>query len=526
MTSDHPPSPPRDLSALARPSTAPAPTTIAPPPRRWKTRVLLPGAIVVIALALVAVTAANTLVPAAPIHVVPVVARTVTDTTGRAGTVTVQAPGWLEPDPHPSYVAALADGVVAEVLVLEGEPVEAGQVVARLVDDDARLALARAAARLQERQAAAQSARADLTAAETRLANLVERTRAVDLASAVLAEAEAEVAKADADIAVERARTAELRDELDRKAQLVEAQAVSEAVVARLRLRLDAQSAIVDAAVARRAVLDAKRVAAATDLRAAARHRELLIDERRAVAQAGAAVASADAAVALAAVDRDDAGLQLSRMDVRAPVAGMVLRRLVVPGSKLTRAGAEHSAHVVHVYDPAHLQARVDVPLADAAHVAVGQPAEVTVEVLPDRVFTGRVTRVVHEADIQKNTVEVKVAIDDPIDALKPEMLARIRFLGTPPSGASGAAPSRDRVFAPEALVRDDTNGTAALVVSSVVDGRGRVERRAVVRGTRRVNGWIEVESGLRVGDLLVADPRPGLEPGDRVRVVGEAEGT
>ena len=50
-----------------------------------------------------------------------------------------EAAGWLEADPFPIYVPALAPGIVKEVLVLEGEPVEAGQVVVRMIDDDARL---------------------------------------------------------------------------------------------------------------------------------------------------------------------------------------------------------------------------------------------------------------------------------------------------------------------------------------------------------------------------------------------------
>ncbi|MHC5003778.1 MAG: hypothetical protein ACYTJ0_11710, partial [Planctomycetota bacterium] len=120
----------------------------------------------------------------------------------------------------------------------------------------------------------------------------------------------------------------------------------------------------------------------------------------------------------------------------------------------------------------------------------------------------------------QKNTVEVKVAIESPSVELKPEMLARVRFIGR--SEAAEAGP-RQRVFAPAALIRAEDGGAAALVVTALVDGRGRVERRAVVTGPRRVDGWIEVESGLQAGDLLIADPAAELGDGDRVRVVGEA---
>ena len=163
-----------DLGRLA--ARRPTATVATAPPRRWKTRVLLPGLPAATVLALLVVTSARTLRPATPVRVVPVVTKTVA---GTSASVTVQAPGWLEPDPHPHYVAALADGVVSGLLVLEGDRVEAGQVLARLVDDDARLALARAEAALGQEHAVRQSAEADVVAARQVLESLVAPTRAV-----------------------------------------------------------------------------------------------------------------------------------------------------------------------------------------------------------------------------------------------------------------------------------------------------------------------------------------------------------
>ncbi|MCP3903929.1 MAG: HlyD family efflux transporter periplasmic adaptor subunit [Planctomycetes bacterium] len=489
---------------------------VTAPRRRWMTRVLLPVGLLVIVVVLLLITAAGALLPAEPVRVVPVVVRSVA---GAAGAVTVQAPGWLEPDPHPHYVSALAEGVVSEVLVLAGEPVEADEVVARLVDDDARIGLRRAAAALEEKRGDVLAARADLDAARLDLEHLVARSRAVAVSEAGVAVVRSSIEQLRAEIAVEEAQLGELRDEHDRKSQLVESGAVSEAVVARLLLRVRAQQATVEAQRARIDVLDARQREAEAEHRAAEQDRVLLIDERRAVALGEAALVRAEAAVGRAEADRDDAALRLSRMEVRSPVAGIVMRRLATPGSKLMHGGGEHSAHVVHLYDPEHMQVRVDVPLADAAHVVAGQEAEVTVEVLPDRIFAGSVTRIVHEADIQKNTVEVKVAIDTSSAELKPEMLARVRFLAETPT-AGGAI--RQRVFAPERLVRRDGERTTSLVVADLVDDRGRVERRDVVTGVLVLDGWIEIEGGLRPGDLLIADPAPGLEAGDRIEVVGE----
>ena len=81
-------------------------------------------------------------------------------------------------------VAALTDGIVKDVFVLEGQAVKAGQVVVKLVDDDAKLELARAEAELAEKQAA-------LEAAQRQWDNPVERTRAVAAAEAMTAEVQA-----------------------------------------------------------------------------------------------------------------------------------------------------------------------------------------------------------------------------------------------------------------------------------------------------------------------------------------------
>src|SRR5438046_2519026 len=71
------------------------------------------------------------------------------------------------PRPTPILVTALAEGVVDKLLVVEGQEVQAGAVVAHLIDVDARLALKAAKADLQLRQAELNGAQAALQAART-----------------------------------------------------------------------------------------------------------------------------------------------------------------------------------------------------------------------------------------------------------------------------------------------------------------------------------------------------------------------
>ena len=420
-----------ELTGLRLQRSPEAEASIPQPPRKWLLRMALPVAILLVALSLLLYAARDSLRPAVTVETVPVVSKTLTTGTAMVtGGVTVQAPGWVEADPFPIYVPALAPGVVKEVLVLEGQSVEPGQAVARLIDDDARLLLQKAQAQLNDRQSQLVAAQAVLTAAQSDWDQPIEQDRAVASGQAKVKQVEAERIQWTAEIAMHEAKLAELEDQHRRLAALGE-NAASRQQVVQATLKRDAQQALLAAAKDKLAVIDARLQGAQADLVAAQQHRQLRIAERKALAQAQAEVTHQEAEVAMAEVAVAEAQLRLDRMEVRSPARGIVMNRLVVPGSKLMlEMDGKLSANAVHLYDPNKLQVRVDVPLADAAQVGIDQPAEITVDVLPETQFTGQVTRIVHEADIQKNTLEVKVAIHNPTAALKPEMLARVKFLG------------------------------------------------------------------------------------------------
>jgi RND family efflux transporter MFP subunit len=508
-----------DLAALARSELAGEPAERVPLPRaRWKTRVLLPVAVFGATAVVLGWATGESLWPATPVRVVPVVVKVGTGEIG-PGAVTVQAPGWVEADPFATAVSALADGVVEDVLVLEGEPVSTGQTVARLVPDDARLALEQAEALVMQREAEVLVADAALSAAQRDWDNPVELTRKVATAEATLRERKAELERWPAELAAAEALATYLEAEHRRVVPLYEGGLASDIELIRARQQHLEQQAVVDSTRARKPILEAQFVAAEAELRAAGDNLRLRIPERRALDEAQAAVARSQAALAEARSRRDEARLRLERMEVRSPVDGVVMVRLKAPGSKLMLGGDDpQSAQVLRVYDPRKLQVRVDVPLVDAAKVGVGQAAEVVVDVLPDRVFHGHVTRIVNEADIQKNTLQVKVAIADPSPEVKPEMLARARFLAAARPAATGV---EQRVFAPEALMQRGANGQARVWVAD--QGRNVAVSRAVAVGRGRVNDWIEVEEGLQPGDRLIADPPMGLADGDRINIIGEA---
>lgn len=483
------------------------------PPFRWQTRILLPLALVTATLALLIGAAWSTLFPGRSVRVVPVMVKTAQ---AAAGATTVTASGWLEPDPFPIYATALASGIVEDVAVLEGETVTKGQVLARLIAEDAELELRRAESDFAIARADVDRAEANRLAREQTLATLIDRRQSRSVAAARVAESEAAIERLAETIAAEESGLAALHDELERKEALVESGSVSRGEFRRLVLAAEARARQLEATRKQRLILDAQLDRARSDLAAAEEHLERAIDERQALSVAVAEKARAEALLARAAAVRDEARLRLDRMVVRSPVDGVVLSRLVAPGSRLMVGGNEgHSAHVVHLYDPSSLQVRVDVPLADAGSVGVDQRVIVEVQAVPDRKFTARVTRLLHEADIQKNTVEVKASLDDPGPVLKPEMLARVRFLA-----GDLTVESRQRVLAPERLLG---SGTAVWVVASREQGRGVARRRAVTLGDVEIDGWREVTSGLQPGDLLIDAPPADLADGESVTIEGES---
>ncbi|MFN3229618.1 MAG: HlyD family secretion protein, partial [Asticcacaulis sp.] len=118
-------------------------------------------------------------------------------------------------------VAARRAGIIKQVLVQEGDLVTAGQILARQEDDDPRLAVASARARVQQAEAALSlnrvqidSARRELSRLESLKDNYVAGQR-LDQAKDRLREADAQLANQQAAVTTARAALAEAEYNLE-----------------------------------------------------------------------------------------------------------------------------------------------------------------------------------------------------------------------------------------------------------------------------------------------------------------------
>src|SRR5262249_44025106 len=113
-----------NLRELAVRRSPPAPA-LPGRPRHVLTRSALPGGGLLGFAGVLSWSARDSLLPARPVTVVPVL--TTRAEIRQDGTPLFQAAGWVEPRPTPVLVTALTEGVVEQLLVVEGQEVRAGE---------------------------------------------------------------------------------------------------------------------------------------------------------------------------------------------------------------------------------------------------------------------------------------------------------------------------------------------------------------------------------------------------------------
>ncbi len=133
--------------------------------------------------------------------------------------------------------------------------------------------------------------------------------------------------------------------------------------------------------------------------------------------------------VAQAKLQRTRTLLQYARLV--APFSGVVTARFVDPGAFIPAATAgtpAPSAAVVTLMDFRRLRIQVFVPEPEVPFITNGVPAQVTVDELPGKVFTGSVTRYANALDEATKTMLAEIEMPNPTGALRPGMYASVQL--------------------------------------------------------------------------------------------------
>ena len=431
--------------------TAPAPATNSRSPK-----LLLLGVAVVLALAALGyifLFSSTKTISAAPVRV----------ETGApsAGESVLSASGYVVAH-HKIAVGAKVMGRVAWIGVEKGDAVQQGQVLVRL--------------EASEFVAQVNQAKANLAAAQAQLDRLRTGSRPEEKLKdkAAVMQAEANLKNAEA--------------EYQRTESLFRSGVASKAEYDRALAQRDSAVASVQAA---------RQSSTMTDIG----------PRKEDISAAEAEVRQMKAAL-------DYANTQLAATEIKAPVTGTVLERIVERGEMVSPSafgGSGARTSVVDLADLTDLQVELDISQTDFARLTPSQRAEIIPEAYPNLRFTGFIAEIAPEANRAKSTVQVKVKVENPNEQLRPEMNARVNFLSDKvPSGDSKTVA---RVLVPKAAVVKKDNSAFVFVVKG-----NKVEQRTIRTGDESGDAYVVLD-GLSGNESVAVTEVDKLRDGSRVKV-------
>lgn len=239
---------------------------------------------------------------------------------------------------------------------------------------------------------------------------------------------------------------------------------------------------------------------------------ESTLDQREAAARtATAQLKSAQDGLRLAEADllqlqaqKRDITWRLSRTEVRAPVAGVISRRSARLGA--LGSGAAVAQPMFHMIADGHIELEADVPETDL--VRLNSNLGGTVTAAGGREFAGIIRLVSPEVDRTSRLGKIRISLPDN-DGLRIGSFAR----------ASVVVREGRGVAVPTAALLFGADGAYVQIVTAL----NRVESRKVAVGMQ-AGEHVEIASGLKEGEVVIARSGTFLRAGDLVRPVPAAD--
>jgi membrane fusion protein, heavy metal efflux system len=193
-------------------------------------------------------------------------------------------------------------------------------------------------------------------------------------------------------------------------------------------------------------------------------------------------------------IGRDDAEVERVEREriinplitINSPIDGTVIARKVGPG-QYVRSDAGEALYTLANLSTMWLKA--NVPEVDIPMVRVGQPIEVKVTALPDRLFHSRITAIGASSDASTRRVIVRSEVPNPDGALKSEMFASFKIM----TGADESSPA----VPVQAVIREGDHAVVWVEEEPML-----FRRRRVTIGVEQ-EGRMQIREGLKAGELV-----------------------
>jgi HlyD family secretion protein len=250
-----------------------------------------------------------------------------------------------------------------------------------------------------------------------------------------------------------------------------------------------------------------------------------------------------------------NARYDLSKVRIESPIEGIVTRRNIEEGETVVIGTMNNpGTQLLTIADMSIIEAEVEVDETDIPSVSFGQPAKITIDAMPDRTFTGKVTEIgnspiqaAQTGQRQATNFKVVVTVDGQIPEVRPGFTCTAEITTATRDNAIGVpiqATTVREVTVDEkgALVREPQDqkrrrrsaSTSAVQAAELKPGQSRKELEGVfiMRDGRAVftpvktgiagEKYFEVLSGVKEGDQVITGPFSSvrtLGDGDSVKI-------
>jgi HlyD family secretion protein len=325
-------------------------------------------------------------------------------------------------------------------------------------------------------------------------------------------------------------------DDTQVRSRVRESQAALEAARSNLRLA-DASFAQTDASLLRKEALFERKLVSPEEVEAARTQRnadKARVDANREDVQRAVATLSGS-------LDN------LKKTTFTAPIPGTVTQLAIERGEIVVTGTMNNPGTVIlTIADMSTMKVEADVDETDVSSVALGQPATVRVDALPDATLSGHVTEIANSPKFadqgtqeQQTNFEVDIAVESPPPTLRPGMTADVEIRTARKDGVLTVPIQSVVVRTPEELkppkkgrrgakaaaaapAPADSAGKAKEEIKGVfVVSNGVVEFRKVKTGISSDTDF-EVTGDVKEGDKVVTGPfrvLRTLKPGSKVKI-------
>ena len=188
--------------------------------------------------------------------------------------------------------------------------------------------------------------------------------------------------------------------------------------------------------------------------------------------------------------------------EIKAPISGVVTARNFEDGDLFT------SMPILHIMQINKLKVKANISEQYYPNVKVGDKVSIKVDIFPNEVFEGKVSRINPALDAATRTFGVEITIPNSNERLRPGMFARATFHMGDIEG----------VMVDDVAVQKQA-GSSERFVYVVKDGA--VEKR-FVRDGRRVGSKVSIIEGLQAGEVVATTSFVRLEDGKSVNILNE----